>query len=145
MTSDEIRAAIPHREPFLLIDSVIEREKDRIVCERTFQADEYFFAGHFPGRPIVPGVLLCEAAMQAGAVLLSSGEGLPDGAIPVATRMTNVRFKRMVQPGDVLRIEVRLNERLADAFFLSAKVSRHDGVVARLEFACTMAPAEGPP
>src|SRR5436305_13549646 len=87
MSLAEIKAAIPHREPFLLIDEIVSRDETRIVCRKRFTGDEYFFAGHYPNFPLTPGVLLCEAAMQAGAVLLSGlipGDG---NAVPVATRM----------------------------------------------------------
>ena len=70
MSRQEILAAIPHREPFLLVDEIVERGAARIVCTKTFSGDEDFFAGHYPGYPLVPGVLLCEAAMQSGAILL---------------------------------------------------------------------------
>lgn len=139
MTLAEIHAAIPHRDPFLLIDEIVSCDAQRIVCRKRFTGEEYFFAGHYPGQPLTPGVLLCEAAMQAGAVLLSrqpeaSGEG-----VPVATRMNDVRFKRPVRPGDVIEIEVELVERLAQAWFLKAKVTKGGQVAARLEFACTLA------
>jgi 3-hydroxyacyl-[acyl-carrier-protein] dehydratase len=135
----EIEAAIPHRPPFLLIDEIVEQTDNRIVCRKTFSGDEYFFAGHYPGFPITPGVLLCEAAMQAGAVLLSSR--VPAGAgVPVATRMNDVRFKRPVRPGETIELEVDFVERLADAFFLKAKVTCGGKVAARFEFACTLAP-----
>lgn len=139
MSRDEILAAIPHRPPFLLVDRILERSADRIRCSKRFDEKEYFFAGHYPGFPIVPGVLLCEAAMQAGAVLLSAHAEI-DGKIPVATRIGDVRFKRMVRPGDTVEIEVELVERMAGAFFLKAKVSVGTSVAARLEFACTLAP-----
>ncbi|MGD9127494.1 MAG: MaoC/PaaZ C-terminal domain-containing protein, partial [Planctomycetia bacterium] len=104
---------------------------------------EYFFEGHYPDFPLVPGVLLCEAAMQAGAVLLSkivqAEAGETGGTqVPVATRMNDVRFKKMVQPGETIRIEVDLTERLANAFFLKGKVTVDGKVAVRLEFACTM-------
>jgi 3-hydroxyacyl-[acyl-carrier-protein] dehydratase len=140
MSRQEILDAIPHRDPFLLVDAIIERSDKRIVCEKTFQPGDWFFAGHYPGYPLVPGVLLCEAAMQCGAILLShllSGEGTLTGKVPVATRMNDVRFKRMVRPGEKLTLEVELIERLADAFFLKAKVSVAGQVVVRFEFACT--------
>ena len=71
MSLAEIHDAIPHREPFLLVDEIVQRDEARIVCRKTFRGDEYFFPGHYPDYPLAPGVLLCEAAMQAGAILLS--------------------------------------------------------------------------
>ena len=110
-----------------------------------FGGDEWFFAGHYPSHPLVPGVLLCEAAMQCGAILLSPlltnlrsvpGEGQGE-RVPVATRISDVRFKRMVRPGEKIVMEVELVERLADAFFLKAKVTVENKVAVRFEFACT--------
>jgi 3-hydroxyacyl-[acyl-carrier-protein] dehydratase len=138
----EIHAAIPHREPFLLIDEIVSRSVQRIICRKRFTGNEYFYAGHYPHFPITPGVLLCESAMQAGAVLLSASIP-PDGnSIPVATRMNDVRFKRPVRPGETIEIEVELTERLADAFFLKAKVTCEGKVAVRFEFACTLLPLE---
>lgn len=142
MSLAEIEAAIPHRPPFLLLDEIVAREERRIVCRKRFTGDEHFFAGHYPGRPIVPGVLLCEAAMQAGAVLVSRLAGDTTGRAPVATRMNDVKFKRIVRPGDTIDIEVELQDRLADAFFLSGKVSVAGKLAVRLEFACTLAAVE---
>ena len=71
MSLDQIKAAIPHREPFLLIDEVVEQSDSRIVCRKKFTGEEFWYRGHYPDFPITPGVILCEAAMQAGAVLLS--------------------------------------------------------------------------
>jgi 3-hydroxyacyl-[acyl-carrier-protein] dehydratase len=143
MPADEIYAAIPHREPFLLVDEIVERTESRIVCTKVFSGREDFFAGHYPDFPIVPGVLLCEAAMQSGAILLSGHLVGLEGRVPVATRMNDVRFKRMVRPGETIRMEVELVERLGDAFFLKAKVSVEGSVAVRFEFACTAASIPG--
>lgn len=140
MNRQDILQAIPHREPFLLVDAVLQQTDTQITAEKTFSGREDFFAGHYPGYPLVPGVLLCEAAMQAGAILLSRLMPGGDDRVPVATRMNDVRFKRMVRPGETLHIEVELVERLADAFFLKAKVTVDGAVAVRLEFACTLAP-----
>lgn len=142
MTRQEIYDAIPHREPFLLVDDILESSDGRIVCSKTFTGQEYFFAGHYPDYPLVPGVLLCEAAMQSGAILLSRHAGCVQGKVPVATRMNEVRFKRMVRPGETIRIEVDLTERLADAFFLQAKVTVDGKVAVRFEFACALTDKE---
>ncbi|MEX0714703.1 MAG: 3-hydroxyacyl-ACP dehydratase FabZ family protein [Pirellulales bacterium] len=138
MSLAAIHAAIPHRDPFLLVDEVVESTPERIVCRKKFRGDEFFFQGHYPGHPVTPGVLLCEAGMQAGAVLLSVHLGSKKG-LPVATRINDVRFKRMVRPGETILIEVELVERLADAFFLKARITCQDKLAARFEFACTLA------
>jgi 3-hydroxyacyl-[acyl-carrier-protein] dehydratase len=139
MSLAAIHSAIPHRAPFLLVDEIVSRTDDRIICRKRFTGEEYFFAGHYPGFPLVPGVLLCEAAMQAGAILLSGKLAGAVGRVPVATRMNEVRFKRMVRPGETIELEVDLVERLADAFFLKAKVTVAGQVAVRFEFACTLA------
>lgn len=124
----------------LLVDEIVEQDESRIVCRKMFREDEFFFDGHYPNYPLVPGVILCEAAMQAGAILLASQ--LPDSSegVPVATRINDVKFKQMIRPGDEVTLEVELNERLADAFFLTAKVVCGGKAAVRFTFACTVAP-----
>ena len=141
MSRQQIYDAIPHREPFLLVDEIVDWTESRIVCTKVFTGEEDFFAGHYPGFPIVPGVLLCEASMQCGAILLSRHLAGIEGKVPVATRMNNVKFRRIVRPGETIRMEVDLVERLADAFFLKAKASVEGQVAVRFEFACAAAPA----
>lgn len=140
MSQEQIKAAIPHREPFLLIDQIVEQTESTITCRKHFTGDEFWFAGHYPNYPITPGVILCEASMQAGAVLLSKHATDKPGAVPVATRANNVQFRSMVHPGDEVTIEVELTERLADAFFLKAKVTNATTgkLACRFEFACTL-------
>lgn len=140
-----VLAAIPHRSPFLFIDEIVSQNDERIVCRKQFTADEGFFAGHFPHFPLVPGVVLCEAAMQAGAILLAGKTAEAEQAavasrrVPVATRLNNVRFKQMVRPEDTVEIEVTLDDSVGGAFFLTGKVSCEGRVAVRLEFACTLA------
>ena len=123
----------------LLVDSILSQQDNQIVCQKTFQPDEWFFQGHYPDYPIVPGVILCEAAMQAGAILLSRHLTDVKNAVPVATRLNDVKFKRMIRPGDTVDMAVTLDERMADAFYLTAKLTCQEGQVARFQFACTMA------
>jgi 3-hydroxyacyl-[acyl-carrier-protein] dehydratase len=140
MTLDSIKAAIPHREPFLLLDEIVEQSDSRIVCRKRFTGDEFWYRGHYPDFPITPGVILCEAAMQAGAVLLSKLVAESPDAVPVATRANNVQFKQMVRPGDTIELEVELTERVAKAFFMKARVTVAGKVACRFDFACTLAP-----
>ena len=137
MTKEAILAAIPHRPPFLMLDEIVEQSSERIVCRKTFAENEYFYQGHYPNFPLTPGVLLCEAALQAGAVLLSQ-QATQAGGVPVATRMNEVKFKKMVHPGDTIDVEVTVTERLADTFFMTGKVTVGGKLAARLDFACAM-------
>lgn len=138
MDAISISAAIPHRAPMLLLDEVVSCDGDAIVCRKTFRADEFFLQGHFPGFPLVPGVILCECAMQAGGVLIAQRSPGITG-VPVATRLDQVRFRRMVRPGETIDIEVRLRDQVSQAYYLDARVRCGGELAARLEFACTLA------
>lgn len=135
---NDIQNAIPHRPPMLLVDAIVEQDEKRIVCRKTFRAEEFFTQGHFPNYPLVPGVILCEATLQSGAILLSKFTP-KEGAVPVATRLDNVRFKKMVRPGDTVEIEVLLNDVVSTAYFMTGKVTLDGKLAARLDFACTVA------
>jgi 3-hydroxyacyl-[acyl-carrier-protein] dehydratase len=143
LTREEICELIPHRDPFLWIDEVTAESANRLTARKFVRPDLDVFRGHYPGQPVLPGVLLCEAAMQAGAVLIAREAADPQltGRVPVATRINNVKFRQMVRPGDQLVIDVELTERLASAFFLKATVKVAGKTAAQLEFACTLAPA----
>ncbi len=133
-----IEAAIPHRKPMLLVDEIVSQLEKQIVCKKTFQADEFFLQGHFPNYPMVPGVILCECALQSGAILLSKFTP-QQGVVPVATRLDGVKFKKMVRPQDTILIEVTLNEVVSTAYFMTGKITVDGKLAARLDFACTVA------
>lgn len=108
LQSQEIQEIIPHRYPFLMVDRIIEMEEGkRAVGIKNISSNEPFFQGHFPGHPIMPGVLILEALAQVGAVLILK---MPEyaGCLAVYAGLEDVKFKRQVIPGDQLRLEVEL-------------------------------------
>ena len=115
---------MPQREPFLFVDRVVEVDDNRIKTEKKVKADEPFFAGHFPGRPIMPGVLICEAVFQSSSILMSKRAGTTsaDGRIPLITRISNVKLKRVILPGDLMEVEVTLKELIGQAAYMAGKV-----------------------
>lgn len=133
--------AIPHRPPFLLVDEVVSIEGNVIRARKRTGPGEWIFSGHFPGFPLMPGVLICEAIVQSGAILIAhlngplTGEG--SKSAPVLTRISNAKFKQMVRPGDVLEIEASLKEKLASAYFMEGTARVNGKVAVSLEFACT--------
>ncbi len=140
----DIERLIPHRAPFLFVDSIVSLTEDCIVTRKHFAETLDFYKGHYPGNPITPGVILSEAIFQSGALLLAQKTGEQTGgegvaAVPVLTRVTDTKYKRTVPPNSDVEIEVRLVERVASAWFMKG-VLRTDGKVAvRTEFACAMA------
>jgi 3-hydroxyacyl-[acyl-carrier-protein] dehydratase len=103
-----IEAILPHRDPFLLLDEVTELEPGvRVVARKRVRQDEWYLAGHFPGRPIMPGVLMVEAMAQTGAVAVLSDEA-NRGKLALFAGIDDVRFKRVVEPGDELELVCEL-------------------------------------
>ena len=143
LTREQIQEFIPHRDPFLWLDEVVNMDESSIHARKTLPDDLDVFRGHYPNFPVLPGVLQCEAAFQAGAVLIAQSMETGTDEVPVVTRLNNVQFRKMVRPGDVLEIEVHQTERLANAFFLQGKVSVNGKVTVRLEFACSAANPNG--
>ena len=127
---------MPQREPFLFVDRVVVVTDNRIQTERQIKVDEPFFAGHFPGRPIMPGVLICEAVFQSSSILMSNRAGTTSdaGSIPLITRISNVKLKRVVLPGDLMEVEVKLKEVLGQATYMSGKVKVEEKTVLTVEF-----------
>ncbi len=140
----DVRDFIPHREPFLFVDEVIERDETKLWARRTVRADEPQFRGHYPGNPIMPGVLLCEAVLQAGCLLIQMNNGGETfEGTPVVTRMSDVKFKRMVKPGDVIDLKVEHERTLRGAHFMKGRVILEGKLAASLGF-CVMVAKPNP-
>jgi 3-hydroxyacyl-[acyl-carrier-protein] dehydratase len=136
---EDVLNAIPHRAPFLFVDRILESGPTRIRTIRRIEADEQFFAGHYPGYPIMPGVLICESIFQTGAILLSRISGGMETGIPVLTRINNAKFKTIVRPGNTLDIEAELVEKVANAYFMKGKASVGGKTSVTVEFVVTLA------
>jgi 3-hydroxyacyl-[acyl-carrier-protein] dehydratase len=130
LTTAQIQGLIPHRWPFLLVDRIVEYEPEagRIVGEKAVTATEWFFQGHFPGLPVMPGVIQVEALAQTMAVYVAQQEGFGD-RIGLFAGIEECRFKRIVTPGEVLRLEVTM-ERLGRRFGRGRAVASVGGEVA---------------
>ena len=108
LDKEEIKKIIPQREPFLMIEEVIEVVPgEKAICIKNVSEDEYYFKGHFPGNPIMPGVLIVESLAQAGAVAILSKEE-NKGKNALFGGIDKMKFKRMVKPGDTLNLEVNI-------------------------------------
>ncbi len=143
LTTAQIQALIPHRWPFLLVDRIVEYDPGagRIVGEKAVTASEWFFQGHFPGLPVMPGVLQIEALAQTMAVYVARQEGYGD-RIGLFAGIEECRFKRVVSPGDRLRLEVTM-EKLGRRFGRGRAIASVDGEVACEATLSFIIPPEG--
>lgn len=123
MNRKEIEQIIPHREPMLLIDELITSEDGKAQGSYTIRGDEWFLQGHYPGNPVVPGVIQCEMAAQTCAALLA---GKIAGRTPLYTGIDKVRFRRVVKPGETLRFDCTLT-RERDPFYFARGEAYVDG------------------
>jgi len=143
LTTAQIQELIPHRHPFLLVDRIVEYDPDakRIVGIKGITSSEWYFAGHFPGLPVMPGVLQVEALAQTMAVYVAKQPGFGD-RIGLFAGIEDVRFKRIVAPGDTLRLEVTM-EKLGSRFGKGRGVATVDGEVACTGLLSFIIPPEG--
>ena len=102
----DIESLLPHRKPFLFVDEIISADEKGSVSEHTFTEDEFFFKGHFPEYPVVPGVILCETMAQAGGAVLSYQKKVPEGSLFFFASLDKVKFRNQVRPGDKVRMEI---------------------------------------
>jgi beta-hydroxyacyl-ACP dehydratase FabZ len=136
-----IRAILPHRYPFLLVDRVDSATADKIVARKLVSANEPFFEGHFPGNPIMPGVLIVEALAQAGALLVAPQIGFdPSRQVIYFMAIDKVRFRKPVVPGDVLLLEVTPLRRGTSVWKMRGEAKVDGSVVAEAEFLAGIRP-----
>ena len=141
MDIQHILRKLPHRYPFLLVDRVLEFEKDvRIKALKNVTINEPFFGGHFPSRPVMPGVLMLEALAQAAALLSfeSMGTEPGDDTVVYFVGIDGARFKRPVGPGDQLILEARIDRAKAGIFKYKTRASVDGHTVVEAELMCTM-------
>lgn len=121
---------IPHRPPFLFVDEIVSETPDSLVAKRTWRAEEDFYKGHYPGAPITPGVLLCEAVFQAGALYMArqaqAAGAKPGEGVPLLAKISDVRFRNPIYPGDVVLIEVKKKEVLGGFTLMSGTIKKPD-------------------
>jgi 3-hydroxyacyl-[acyl-carrier-protein] dehydratase len=103
---NEIEALLPHRAPFLFVDEIVSADSGKIAARHVFTEKEFFFAGHFPQYPVVPGVILIETMAQAGGAGLRKTGALGDGALFFLATVDKAKFRRQVRPGEEVRLEI---------------------------------------
>ncbi len=135
MDANEIQKYIPHRYPMLLVDRIVELEDGkRIVAIKNLTANEWFFPGHFPGNPVMPGVLIVEAMAQASGVLAVKHEAEGKKVFTYFMSIEKARFRKPVFPGDQLRLEVEVLRRRTGVSKMQGKAYVEDTLVAEAEF-----------
>lgn len=147
MATEEILQAIPHRPPFLFLDEIVSSDDTSLTARRKVDPSEAYFQGHYPGNPIMPGVLISEAVFQAGAVFLSrmlaADIEADPSLVPVLTKITDARFKSIVRPTDELVITVKFKEKMGRFIFMDGSVANGDGKkVMTVSFSVALAKAE---
>ena len=141
----EIEAVLPHRYPFLLVDRVETLDDERIVARKMVSRNEPHFQGHFPGHPVMPGVLIIEALAQAGAIFAARATGFdPQRQVIYFMGMDAVKFRKPVVPGDTLRLEVVPLRRGGTVWKMRGKATVDDTVVAEADFLASIQPRQSP-
>ena len=137
-----IESLLPHRPPFLFVDRIVEEGQGWIATEWHVPVDLPAFTGHYPGSPVLPGVLIAEHCFQSAALLIySGGDGSErDEGVPVLTKIEDARFRHMVAPDTVLSTRVQLDEQLSNARYMSAVVKAGERSVVRLKFVLALVP-----
>jgi len=133
---NEIEKLLPHRDPFLFVDEVVQADDKKIVAKHVFSQKEFFFPGHFPGYPVVPGVILVETMAQSGGAGLRRLGLLGDDALFFLATVDKVKFRRQVRPGDEVRSEIENLRVSARMIKQAGKAYVGDELAAEAEWMC---------
>lgn len=139
---DAILKCLPHRYPMLLVDRVLSVEDGKAVAIKNVSVNEPFFQGHFPGKPIMPGVLVLEALAQVGGILAFQTTKDADNQLVIFLAIDHAKFRKPVVPGDQLRMEVRLLQRRDPYWRLRGEAFVDNALVCEMEFKAMVAPRE---
>lgn len=139
---------IPHRPPFLFVDEIVAETADSLIAKRTWRAGEDFYKGHYPNAPITPGVLLCEAVFQTGALFMAkqalAAGAKPGEGVPLLAKIADVRFRNPIYPGDTILIEVKKKEVMGGFTMMTGAIKKADGTrVLTVDFAVAWKTPEG--
>jgi 3-hydroxyacyl-[acyl-carrier-protein] dehydratase len=145
---DDVKALIPHRPPFLFVDGIVSETADGLTASRVWRAEEDFYKGHYPGAPITPGVLLCEAVFQTGALFMArqaqAAGATPGSGVPLLSKISDVRFRTPIYPGDAVVIEVKKKDVVAGFTMMAGNVKKADGTrVLSVDFTVAWRTPEG--
>jgi 3-hydroxyacyl-[acyl-carrier-protein] dehydratase len=141
-----VQNLIPHRPPFLFVDEIVSESAGGLVAKRTFRPEEDFYRGHYPGAPITPGVLLCEAVFQTAALLLArtaAHTGQHPAGVPLLAKIYEVRFRNSVYPGETVLIEVKLKESLGGFNIMTGSMKSGEKRVLNAEFSVAWKTPDG--
>lgn len=142
MNRDQILELLPHRDPFVMVDEVVEIDAERIVALKHVRDDEDWCRGHFPGNPIMPGVLITEALAQSAALIYLHAHRDRAGATVYLVGADKLRFRKPVRPGDTLRLEVSIASQRRGIWTFDGTATVDDARVANGTFMATVAQAE---
>lgn len=132
----DIKSLLPHRDPFLFVDEILSADEKGSVCIKRFTGDEFFFQGHFPQYPVVPGVLLVETMAQAGGAALSFQKVFSEDSLFFLATVDKVKFRNQVRPGDTLRLEIENLRVSANMIKQRGKAYVGDVLAAEAEWMC---------
>lgn len=131
MNRDEIMTILPHRDNMLLLDDV-ENKGDTAIGHYTVRGDEFFLKGHFPDKPIVPGVILCEILAQSACILMQ--DAMTEGKLPVYTGLNHVKFRSPVKPGDTIQTQCHIKRKKHPFYFAEGTITVEDRLCVSAEF-----------